>query len=213
MTDKKLETGGELRRYQFFIPMKKIPTTAQQKKIAVKKSKWKDSQGREFIEAKPIVYEDAQLGEARAMLMSELWQRSPETPMGGNLSLVTIWCFPIPKYGKAEVYGEDGEKIKVCVSDGSRKGTRPDTDNLVKLFKDVMTAVGFWYDDSQVCSESISKIYGSVVGVYVEVGQMETFGKTHRNHGSDEDVEYPQDTEKDVNTYGDHIEKSEVDNG
>lgn len=34
---------------------------------------------------------------------------------------------------------------------------RPDTDNLIKGVKDVLTKMQFWHDDSQVCSEHASK--------------------------------------------------------
>ena len=53
--------------------------------------------------------------------------------------------------------------------DGEYKLTRPDTDNLQKLFKDCMTKVGFWKDDAIVCSEHIEKFYNSVTGIWVLV--------------------------------------------
>ena len=49
--------------------------------------------------------------------------------------MVTKWCFPKGKH-----------------SDGEYKATKPDTDNLQKMLKDVMTEVGFWKDDALVAS-------------------------------------------------------------
>lgn len=149
----------------FFIPMKRIPTTAQQKDIVVRGGK-------------PKVIDSDRLREARSLLMGELWQRSPEVPMGGVLELRTVWCFPMPKSGTVEVPVTDevsGEMVKkkVKVYNGMPKPTRPDTDNLVKLLKDVMTKTGYWWDDSQVAYETISKTYSGVTGVYVEIIQAE----------------------------------------
>ena len=146
----------------FFIPMKKIPTTAQQKDIVVRGGK-------------PKVIDSDRLREARSLLMGELWQRSPEVPLGGVLELRTVWCFPMPKSRIVEMpfTDEDGNMVKkkIGVYDGMAKSTRPDTDNLVKLLKDVMTKTGYWWDDSQVAYETISKVYSDVVGVYVLVGR------------------------------------------
>ena len=146
----------------FFIPMKRIPTTAQQKDIVVRGGK-------------PKVIDSDRLREARSLLMGELWQRSPEVPMGGVLELRTVWCFPMPKSGTVEIpfTDEDGNMVKkkIGIYDGMAKSTRPDTDNLVKLLKDVMTQCGYWWDDSQVAYETISKVYSDVVGVYVLVGR------------------------------------------
>ena len=36
-----------------------------------------------------------------------------------------------------------------------------------------MTAVGFWKDDAQVCSEIIQKFWAVHPGIYIEVGELE----------------------------------------
>lgn len=159
-----MKNKKEDRVISFFIPMKKIPATAQQKDIVVRGGK-------------PKVIDSDRLREARSLLMGELWQRSPEVPLGGILELRTVWCFPIPKSRMVEVpvTDENGNMVKkkIGVYDGMAKSTRPDTDNLVKLLKDVMTACGYWWDDSQVAYETISKTYSGVTGVYVEIIQAE----------------------------------------
>ena len=54
-------------------------------------------------------------------------------------------------------------------ANGEWKTTRPDTDNLIKLFKDCMTRTHYWQDDAQVCSEITEKFFGDKPGIYVRV--------------------------------------------
>ncbi len=119
----------------------KIPNvTAQQKKIAVRNGR-------------PVVYEDARLKDARAKFVSYLKLHAPAEPMVGPVFLRTMWMYPATK----------------THASGSYKITRPDTDNLIKLFKDCMTKAGFWRDDAQVCAEQTCKLYNELTGIYVEV--------------------------------------------
>ena len=77
----------------------------------------------------------------------------PEEPAQGALRLTTWWCFPL----------QGGHR------DGEYKTSKPDTDNLVKMIKDVMTDLGFWKDDAQVASEVICKYWAKQPGIYVRV--------------------------------------------
>ena len=61
------------------------------------------------------------------------------------------WCFPIRGRHR----------------DGEYKATKPDTDNLEKLLKDVMTELGFWMDDAQVASELCEKFWAEIPGIYI----------------------------------------------
>lgn len=54
----------------------------------------------------------------------------------GPLQLITKWSYPKGKH-----------------KNGEYKTTKPDTDNMIKLLKYVMTELGFWKDDSLVASE------------------------------------------------------------
>ncbi|QBX14256.1 Phage resolvase [Streptococcus pyogenes] len=90
------------------------------------------------------------------MFMSKFAPHAPEKKMTGPLRLTVKWLFP---------------KIKKSV-DGQYKDTKPDTDNLNKLPKDCMTALGFWNDDAQVASEIIEKFWADTVGIYVKVEEL-----------------------------------------
>lgn len=127
---------------KFFIPMKKIPTkTYQQKRLGVTKS------GRAYL------YEDAELKTIRERFLAELLKHSPQKLPDGPVRLCVKWCFPIT-----------GKHYR-----GEWKTSKPDTDNLLKLFKDCMTQAGFFKDDAQVVSEISEKFYNDVPGVFVEL--------------------------------------------
>ncbi len=130
---------------KFFLPMKIPSVTAQQKKITVRNGR-------------PVVYEDARLKDARDKFTCYLWQHRPEKPMEGAIFLHTEWMYPATKKNPA----------------GKFKTTKPDTDNLIKLFKDCMTKTGFWRDDAQVVYEVTSKQYADHPGIYVYVADVDS---------------------------------------
>lgn len=128
---------------EFFIPMKKVPTvTHQEKQIHV-------------VNGKPIVYEPAELKAVRSRLEGYLVQHKPDKRYTGAVRLLVKWCFPKGKH-----------------SDGEYKITKPDTDNLQKLLKDVMTDVGFWKDDAQVASEICEKFWAEIPGIYISITEL-----------------------------------------
>lgn len=96
-------------------------------------------------------YEPAELKAARAKLQACLGQHVPEKKYTSAVRLITKWCFPLT--GKHR--------------DGEYKTTRPDTDNLQKLLKDVMTDLGYWTDDALVASEIIEKFWAKIPGIYI----------------------------------------------
>ena len=128
---------------EFFLPM--IPPTAthQEKQVAV-------------INGKPRFYEPDELKAARVKLDAHLAKYKPGTPMEGAVRLMVKWLFPLT-----------GKHF-----DGEYKSTRPDTDNLDKLLKDVMTKLGFWMDDAQVASEIIEKFYAEHPGLFIHVEEL-----------------------------------------
>ncbi len=131
-------------KLQFFLPMH-IPTvTHQEKKVHV-------------VKGKPVYYEPPELKDAREKFMAYLSLHRPDEKLQGVIRLSTKWFFPVTK----------GHK------NGEYKTTKPDTDNLIKLFKDVMTKLGYWNDDSQVASEFTEKFYGNTEGIFVQITTLE----------------------------------------
>lgn len=133
----------EQRPLQFFVPMKLPTKTHQEKKVRV-------------VNGKPVFYEPAELSAVRAKFRDVLAAYVPHQPLTGAVRLVTKWCFPIS--------GKHG--------DGEYRTSKPDTDNLVKLLKDVMTWLHFWKDDAQVASEIIEKFWADIPGLFVSVEEI-----------------------------------------
>lgn len=130
---------------EFFIPMERVPTvTHQEKKITVKNGK-------------PIVYEPAELKDARQKFTANFASWAPNEKLKGPIRLTVKWLFPMTKTS----------------FNGQWKDTKPDTDNLNKLPKDVMTDLGFWENDAQVASEIIEKFWAQPSGIYVRVEELE----------------------------------------
>lgn len=129
---------------EFFMAMEKVPTVTHQEKAV------------HVVNGKPVFYEPPDLKAARSKLMAHLGQHVPDQKYTGPIRLVVKWCFPIT--GKRR--------------DGEWKTSKPDTDNLNKLLKDCMTAVGFWTDDALVASEIIEKFWASRPGIYIRVEEL-----------------------------------------
>ena len=97
--------------------------------------------------------------------MQSLAGFAPAEKLSGAIKLKILWCFPLS--GKHQ--------------HGDYKITKPDTDNLLKLFKDCMTKVGFWNDDAQVAWELSEKRYSTMPGIYVAVGRIVKDGVVHED--------------------------------
>ncbi len=124
---------------EFFLPMVPPTKTHQQKKVTV-------------VKGKPIFYEPDELKAVRSKLQAHLGQHVPEEKFVGPVRLITKWCYPVGKH-----------------KEGEYKTTKPDTDNMIKMLKDVMTKLGYWQDDAQVASEITEKFWSGVPGIYVKV--------------------------------------------
>lgn len=127
-------------RIEFFMPMVPPTVTHQEKKVRV-------------VNGKPIFYEPEELKSARVKLEAHLAKHIPEKSFDSGVYLGVKWCFPLS--GKHR--------------DGEYRITKPDTDNLQKLLKDVMTTLGFWKDDAIVASEHVEKFWARVPGIYVVI--------------------------------------------
>jgi Holliday junction resolvase RusA-like endonuclease len=125
-------------RIEFFIPMNPPTTTQQMHSVRVARGK-------------PVFYEPAEVRAVRAKLSDAVGPHRPPQPLTGAVRLVVKWCFPIR--GKHK--------------NGEYRTSRPDTDNLQKMLKDVMTVNGFWKDDAQVASEICEKFWAAKPGLYI----------------------------------------------
>lgn len=128
---------------EFFMPMRTPTKTHQEKQVRV-------------VNGKPIFYEPAELKAVRAKLQAHLAKHVPDKKYLGAVRLVTKWLFPIT--GKHK--------------DGEYKITKPDTDNLQKMLKDVMKDLGYWKDDALVASEIIEKFWADMPGIYIKIEEI-----------------------------------------
>ena len=128
---------------EFFLDIIPPTVTHQEKDITVRKGK-------------PIVYEPAELKTARAKLEAHLGKHVPSAPFTGPVDLLTIWCFPLAGRHK----------------NGEYRTTRPDTDNLQKMLKDVMTHLHYWRDDALVASETVKKFWAEKPGIYIRIMEL-----------------------------------------
>ena len=102
-------------------------------------------------------YKKKNVAAAEAILRDALLPYVPEAPITDKgISLTVFWEFPYPKSAKKHMPGWERWKI-----------TRPDTDNLNKLLKDVMTDMDFWKDDALICVETIRKMYSDEPGIVI----------------------------------------------
>lgn len=129
-------------KIEFFMAMLPPNITHQQKKVTVAKGK-------------PRFYEPPELVDARAKLTAYLAKYVPPGKFIGPVQLITKWCWPRGKH-----------------QSGEYKITKPDTDNMIKLLKDVMTELGYWKDDALVASEITEKFWAEVPGIYVRIEEL-----------------------------------------
>lgn len=127
----------------FFLAMVPPTATQQEKKIGIR-------------DGKPFVYPDEKWERARDTLWAHLEPHRPLEPMLGGIVLDVTWCFP----------------ANGC-ADGAPWIDKPDTDNLQKGLKDIMTKLGWWYDDSQVFSEHVTKIHSRITGIRIDIEEIE----------------------------------------
>lgn len=106
-----------------------------------------------------IIYDSPKLKEARKRLHDALIIFKPKEPFNDATRLTVTWHFTT----------KDKRKI------GKWKLSRPDTDNLQKLFKDEMTRCGFWKDDALVVSEHVEKLWAEKGHIDVEVEEIRNF--------------------------------------
>lgn len=107
------------------------------------------------VSGKPIFYEPQEVKTARAKLRAYLFRHVPEEKYTCPVRLTVKWCFPKGRH-----------------KDGEYRSTKPDTDNLQKMLKDVMTDLGYWKDDCLVASEIAEKFWADIPGIYVRIEKL-----------------------------------------
>lgn len=132
---------------EFFIPMIPPTVTHQAKDLH---AYMKDGKPR------AVIHDSEELKAARSKLQSHLYGQRPSVPAVGAVRLTVKWLFP---------RGEDH-------ADGEYRITKPDTDNLEKMLKDVMTDLNFWKDDAQVCSEICEKFWAEKPGIWIRMEEL-----------------------------------------
>lgn len=140
---------------RFVLDIEPPRTTAQQKRVSFRH------------DSRPQFYDGQKLAQARNTFRTALYPHRPKEPIQGPVALKIDWVFSTPDSRKWGVWKE----------------TRPDTDNMVKLFKDEMTRAGFWKDDAQVCVEHVEKYWDIDGRIVVSIEQIEkkrTFDSVRR---------------------------------
>ncbi|MDF2568644.1 MAG: endodeoxyribonuclease RusA [Sporomusa sp.] len=127
---------------EFFVAIQPPTVTHQEKKVTV-------------VKGKPVFYEPPELADARQKLTAYLARHTPNEKLTGPIQLITKWCYPKGKH-----------------KNGEYKTTKPDTDNMIKLLKDVMTELGYWRDDALVASEITEKFWADIPGIYIRVKRL-----------------------------------------
>lgn len=131
--------------HHFFMAMEPPTATKQEARVAVRNGK-------------PVFYPSPAWQAAESKLAAHLERHRPDKPIrkGVGVILSVEWCFP-----------SDGGH-----ADGEPHTDKPDTDNLDKGLKDIMTRLGWWEDDCQVFGENIVKLYGRVPGIRIDIDEV-----------------------------------------
>lgn len=128
----------------FFMAM--VPPTATKQEHQVR-----------VVNGKPQWFPSPAWQQAEDKLSAALEPHRPTQPITNPVVLDVTWCFPA-----------DGR------ADGSPHVKKPDTDNLQKGLKDVMTKLGWWKDDCLVFSEHVTKLYNSIPGIRIDIDEVST---------------------------------------
>lgn len=129
-------------KHEFFLHMIPPTVTYQEHKVTV-------------INGRPKFYEPAELKAARTKLTAYLIRHIPISPFSEPVRLTVRWCFPRGDH-----------------RDGEYRATKPDTDNLQKLLKDIMTDLNYWKDDAIVASELVEKFWAEIPGIFIRIEEL-----------------------------------------
>lgn len=102
-------------------------------------------------------YKTKSLIEWERRLKEALEEHRPKKPISGPVRLNVTWGFKARQKKDLFTY----------------KLTRPDTDNMQKTLKDVMTLLGYWIDDAQVVYEVCKKIWVDQPGIVIKIEELD----------------------------------------
>ena len=109
-------------------------------------------------DGKPHWYPSQAWSDAESAIRAHLERFRPAEPITANPVILSVeWCFPLEGHADGEPY------VK-----------KPDTDNLDKGLKDIMTSLGWWDDDARVFAESIVKLHSRVPGIRIDIEEVKT---------------------------------------
>ena len=108
------------------------------------------------VNGKPRFYKKQEVKDAEDWFRAGLLPHRPKLPLDSPVRLEVEWRFPTA----------DPKRY------GTYKKTRPDTDNLEKILKDVMTECNFWVDDARVVHEIVGKVWSDKPGVWIDVTEL-----------------------------------------
>lgn len=123
------------------------------------------SQQKRFNHSTGAVFKDKKLQNAETEFKLALMPYSPAIPCTRPIKLIVWFAFDTKN---KKLWGKpvNGEKLY------EYKATRPDTDNYIKLFKDVMVKTGFFKDDSIIVDEHIIKTYAEKATIMVSYQEL-----------------------------------------
>jgi Holliday junction resolvase RusA-like endonuclease len=121
---------------------------------------------RAFVRGKHAgVYTPGQADDWKALIALAARPHLPTTPIESACRVDAAFYFPRPK-GHYRTGKHAAELKPDAPIDHTAK---PDRDNLDKCVLDVLTQLGFWRDDAQVCEGTIRKAYGDRPGAIITV--------------------------------------------
>ena len=110
----------------------------------------------------PFIGKAKRGAKTRDELMTLLMPFRPIVPLDGSIYLEVDWVYPWRK-SEPKKNRVDG-KLPCC--------TRPDADNLLKFFADILGRLGYYLDDSQIADLRFRKWWGDKVGIGVKMGRL-----------------------------------------
>jgi Holliday junction resolvase RusA-like endonuclease len=103
-------------------------------------------------------FEKPEAKDARLSLEDAFRRHAPAEPMQGPVEVWTSWVFPNIKADRGLLVPH---------------AQKPDVDNLLKAFFDVLTHLGYWTDDKQVVRVTAEKWRGPKTGIALMVSKFQ----------------------------------------